>query len=111
MSIPRASTVRRLRTSECAFTSPYIRMTPHVYSNRSSGLQICNAHVSGVTHYVDRHELGLFERRDMLAFMREAGLRARFQEQGLMQGRGLCRGQGLSLRHRLERRRVGKGAV
>jgi ubiquinone/menaquinone biosynthesis C-methylase UbiE len=42
-----------------------------------------------VTHYVDRHELGLFERRDMLAFMREAGLRARFQEQGLMQGRGL----------------------
>jgi len=42
-----------------------------------------------VTHYVDRHELGLFERRDMLAFMREAGLRPRFQEQGLMQGRGL----------------------
>jgi len=43
----------------------------------------------GVTHHVDRHELGLFERQDMLAFMREAGLRARFQEQGLMQGRGL----------------------
>jgi ubiquinone/menaquinone biosynthesis C-methylase UbiE len=42
-----------------------------------------------VTHHVDRHELGLFERRDMLAIMREAGLRARFQEQGLMQGRGL----------------------
>ena len=42
-----------------------------------------------VTHHVDRHELGLFERRDMLTFMREAGLRARFQEQGLMQGRGL----------------------
>jgi ubiquinone/menaquinone biosynthesis C-methylase UbiE len=42
-----------------------------------------------VTHHVDRHELGLFERRDMLAFMREAGLRARYQEQGLMQGRGL----------------------
>jgi ubiquinone/menaquinone biosynthesis C-methylase UbiE len=42
-----------------------------------------------VTHHVDRHELGLFERSDMLAFMREAGLRARFQEQGLMQGRGL----------------------
>src|SRR5262245_17062304 len=52
-----------------------------------------------------------FERRDMLAFMREAGLGTRFQEQGLMPGRGLCRGQGLSLRHRLERRRVGKGAV
>jgi ubiquinone/menaquinone biosynthesis C-methylase UbiE len=42
-----------------------------------------------VTHHVDRHELGLFERRDMLAYMREAGLRAHFQEQGLMQDRGL----------------------
>jgi ubiquinone/menaquinone biosynthesis C-methylase UbiE len=42
-----------------------------------------------VTHHVDRHELGLFERRDMLACMREAGLRAHFQEQGLMPDRGL----------------------
>jgi ubiquinone/menaquinone biosynthesis C-methylase UbiE len=42
-----------------------------------------------VTHHVDRHELGLFERRDMLACMREAGLRAHFQEQGLMPERGL----------------------
>jgi len=42
-----------------------------------------------VTHYVDRHELGLFEKRDMLDLMRQAGLRAHFIEQGLMQGRGL----------------------
>jgi ubiquinone/menaquinone biosynthesis C-methylase UbiE len=42
-----------------------------------------------VTHHVDRHELGLFERRDMLASMREAGLRAHFHEQGLMPDRGL----------------------
>ena len=42
-----------------------------------------------VTHHVDRHELGLFERRDMLACMREAGLRAHFEEQGLMPDRGL----------------------
>jgi ubiquinone/menaquinone biosynthesis C-methylase UbiE len=42
-----------------------------------------------VTHHVDRHELGLFERRKMLACMREAGLRAHFQEQGLMPDRGL----------------------
>jgi ubiquinone/menaquinone biosynthesis C-methylase UbiE len=42
-----------------------------------------------VMHHVDRHELGLFERRDMLAFMREAGLRAHFHEQGLMPDRGL----------------------
>jgi hypothetical protein len=42
-----------------------------------------------VTHHVDRHELGLFERRDMLACMREAGLRAHFHEQSLMPDRGL----------------------
>jgi hypothetical protein len=29
------------------------------------------------------------ERHDMLAFMREAGLRTHFQDQGLMRGRGL----------------------
>ena len=42
-----------------------------------------------VTHHVDRHELGLFEREDTLAFMRQAGVRAEFLEQGLMHGRGL----------------------
>jgi ubiquinone/menaquinone biosynthesis C-methylase UbiE len=42
-----------------------------------------------VTHHVDRHELGLFERGDMLDLMREAGLQAHFLEQGLMRGRGL----------------------
>jgi hypothetical protein len=42
-----------------------------------------------VMHHVDRHELGLFERRDMLAFMRTAGLRAHFEPQGLMPDRGL----------------------
>jgi hypothetical protein len=42
-----------------------------------------------VTHHVDRHELGLFERREMLAFMREAGLCAQFEPQGLMPDRGL----------------------
>jgi hypothetical protein len=43
----------------------------------------------GVTHHVDRHELGLFERSDMLDLMRQAGLQAYFLEQGLMRGRGL----------------------
>jgi ubiquinone/menaquinone biosynthesis C-methylase UbiE len=42
-----------------------------------------------VTHHVERHELGLFERRETLAFMRQAGLRAHFMEEGLMRGRGL----------------------
>jgi ubiquinone/menaquinone biosynthesis C-methylase UbiE len=43
----------------------------------------------GVTHHVDRHELGLFEREDTLAYMRQVGLEARFLEEGLMRGRGL----------------------
>jgi hypothetical protein len=42
-----------------------------------------------VTHHVDRHELGLFGRRETLDHMQQAGLRARFLEQGLMRGRGL----------------------
>src|SRR5215475_11363991 len=44
---------------------------------------------NAVTHHVDRHELGLFERRDMLAAMRQAGLRAQFEAKGLMPDRGL----------------------
>jgi hypothetical protein len=42
-----------------------------------------------VTHYIDRHELGLFERDETLAFMKQAGLQAIFLEEGLMRGRGL----------------------
>ncbi len=42
-----------------------------------------------VTHHVDRHALGLFERGETLAFMRQAGLQAQFLEEGLMRGRGL----------------------
>ena len=42
-----------------------------------------------VTHHVDRHELGLFERRETLDLMRQAGLQPHVLEQGLMPGRGL----------------------
>jgi ubiquinone/menaquinone biosynthesis C-methylase UbiE len=42
-----------------------------------------------VKHYVDRHELGLFERRRTLAHMRRAGLKSSFRKDGLMPGRGL----------------------
>lgn len=43
----------------------------------------------GVRHYVDRHELGLFEVDDTLRIMEEAGLKAQYQAEGLMPGRGL----------------------
>jgi len=43
----------------------------------------------GVKHYVDRHELGLFEVDKTLRIMEEAGLESRFMAEGLMLGRGL----------------------
>lgn len=43
----------------------------------------------GVQHFVDRHELGLFEIDETLEYMKEAGLRAEYQEQGFMEGRGV----------------------
>ena len=42
-----------------------------------------------VKHFVDRHELSMFEPRQILGFMRQAGLRAKFIGNGLMKGRGL----------------------
>ena len=42
-----------------------------------------------VKHFIDRHELGMFESQRILEFMRQAGLRAEFIRNGLMEGRGL----------------------
>jgi ubiquinone/menaquinone biosynthesis C-methylase UbiE len=43
----------------------------------------------GVKCFVDRHELRMVEPQRILEFMREAGLRAKFVKEGLMDGRGL----------------------
>jgi len=45
-----------------------------------------------VKHFVDRHELGLFEVDKTLRIMKDAGLQARFLKNGLMRGRGLLIG-------------------
>jgi ubiquinone/menaquinone biosynthesis C-methylase UbiE len=45
-----------------------------------------------VKHFVDRHELSMFAPQQILKFMRQAGLRARFIRNGLMKGRGLYLG-------------------
>lgn len=45
-----------------------------------------------VKHYVDRHELGLFDISQTLKFMKEAGLDAKFLKNGLMKDRGLFAG-------------------
>lgn len=42
-----------------------------------------------VKHFVDRHELGLFETGKILQFMRESGLKAKLLKNGLMKERGL----------------------
>ena len=42
-----------------------------------------------VKHFIDRHELTMFSQRQMLKFMREAGLRAKFLPNGFTKGRGL----------------------
>jgi len=43
----------------------------------------------GVKYFVDRHELRMVEARQILRFMREAGLRAKFIKDGFTAGRGL----------------------
>lgn len=45
-----------------------------------------------VKHFVDRHELGLFEVDKTLRIMKDAGLQARFLKNGLMRRRGLLIG-------------------
>ncbi len=43
----------------------------------------------GVYHWVEHHDLGMFEVPTYLAAFRAAGFRARFLQHGLMKGRGL----------------------
>jgi SAM-dependent methyltransferase len=42
-----------------------------------------------VKHFVDRHELGLFEVSKTIKFMKDAGLQSRFLKNGLLKDRGL----------------------
>jgi SAM-dependent methyltransferase len=74
---------------------PDIKIARAVGSEVRGGLSILDMHYlvaernKPVRFYVDRHELGLFDRRKTLAYLRRAGLNARFQGDGLMKGRGL----------------------
>lgn len=43
----------------------------------------------GIRHWVEHHDMGMFEVRTYLAAFREAGFRARFLKNGLMKDRGL----------------------
>jgi hypothetical protein len=46
----------------------------------------------GTEHFVERHELGLFEREEMIDAFRAAGLAVKYDPQGPM-GRGLYTGR------------------
>lgn len=46
-------------------------------------------HGKKVFHFVDRHELAMFERQEVLRAFKSAGLTARFHADGLMPARGL----------------------
>jgi ubiquinone/menaquinone biosynthesis C-methylase UbiE len=42
-----------------------------------------------VKHFLDRHELGLFETDEVLCIMKETGLKAKFRKNGLLRDRGI----------------------
>lgn len=47
----------------------------------------------GITHHRDVHRMGLFTREEHLEALQAAGIKARFEEEGLMEGRGLYVGK------------------
>lgn len=89
--------------------STYIPGYPHMDTYSSKELKIARLNVSelrgslsvmdmhylvaeknkDVKHFVDRHELGLFEIQRTLAFLKETGFQAKFLKSGLMRDKGL----------------------
>ena len=87
----------------------YIPSSPHMETYDGKEIKIARLNVSeligslsvmdmhyliaerakGVKHFVDRHELGLFEVDETLRIMKEAGLQSKFLKRGLMQKRGV----------------------
>jgi ubiquinone/menaquinone biosynthesis C-methylase UbiE len=89
--------------------SAYLTDSPHMETYDGKDIKIARLNVSerigclsimdmhylvaekakGVRHFVDRHELGLFEVDETLRIMREAGLQSKFLKRGLAQKRGI----------------------
>jgi ubiquinone/menaquinone biosynthesis C-methylase UbiE len=70
---------------------PVVRMN---VSGRRGRRSILDMHhlvgtARGVRHWVERHDLGMFDRRTYLAAFRAAGFRARYLSDGFMKDRGL----------------------
>ncbi len=89
--------------------STYKVGTPHMTTYGDANIKIARQNINGtrgnisimdmhylvaergkdVKHFVDRHELAMFEPKKILRFMKEAGLRAKFLKNGLLKGRGI----------------------
>jgi ubiquinone/menaquinone biosynthesis C-methylase UbiE len=87
----------------------YIVGSPHLSTYDGKGIKIARLNISrirgnlavmdmhyliaekdkGVKHFVDRHELGLFEVDETLKVMKAADLQSKFLKHGLMQERGM----------------------
>jgi ubiquinone/menaquinone biosynthesis C-methylase UbiE len=87
----------------------YIPSSPHMETYDGKDIKIARLNVSeligslsvmdmhyliaerakGVKHFVDRHELGLFEVDETLRIMKEAGLQSKFLKRGLIPERGM----------------------
>ena len=80
------------------YKSPTIDIARLHVSKRSGNISVMDMHYlvgerKGVTHFIDRQELGLFEIKDTLKFMRDAGLVSKYLKESLFtrrwKGRGL----------------------
>jgi ubiquinone/menaquinone biosynthesis C-methylase UbiE len=89
--------------------STYISGSPHMTTYDGKDIKIARLNVSelrgslsvmdmhyliaergkGVEHFVDRHELGLFEVDETQRIMKKAGLQSRFLRHGLMREKGM----------------------
>jgi len=77
------------------YSSEIVKIARLAVSQLKGNLSIIDMHYliaekdKPVKHFVDRHELGLFETDQTLQILKEAGLKTRFVKNGLLRDRGL----------------------
>jgi len=77
------------------YSDNYIKIARENVSRVRGNISILDMHYliaeqgKNVKYFVDRHELGLFEPKKILEFMKEAGLQTKFIKNGLMKDRGI----------------------
>jgi ubiquinone/menaquinone biosynthesis C-methylase UbiE len=84
------------------YDSEKLKIARLVVSQLKGNLSIIDMHYliaeqgKPVKHFVDRHEMGLFETTQTLQIMKEARLKPRFLKNGLLRDRGLFIGEKVS---------------